>query len=82
MQCDSLFENLLCRVDKQITVSQLCHQPIERELGGRAFGGGRIHVAGGKATGAELLRFMTVGSISEMGFKNRASQQCGFLDSS
>lgn len=58
MQHDTLLENFLRGVDKQIIVSQLSHQPVELDVGSRVFGKGRIHIAGSET---ELLR---AGSIS------------------
>lgn len=53
MQHDTLLENFLHGVDKQIIVSQLFHQPVELEVGSRLFGKGRVHIAGSET---ELLR--------------------------
>lgn len=57
MQHDSHFESFLCGADKQITVSQLLHLPVELELGGR------VLLKGGFILQAVETELVRVGSL-------------------
>lgn len=61
---DILFENFLRGVDKQITVSQLFHRPVERALGGRV---GRVSEMFFKNRANQKRFFLTVHRLTVTG---------------